>query len=114
MKTIDTVATFRVCFFVKLLIDSSSYNIKFQSQTGMAIFRNFFCGVCVGKYICIQFNKISVKYSTRAGIICEESPSVQTYGCGYIPTFVSPNLKWWERPTTYIFRPVKIQGIRKR
>ena len=41
--------------------------------------------------------KMSNQYRTRAGVIFNEPPKVQTYGGWYIPTYVSPDLKWWER-----------------
>ena len=40
---------------------------------------------------------MSNQYRTRAGVIVNEPPKVETYGGWYIPTYVSPDLKWWER-----------------
>ena len=41
--------------------------------------------------------KMSNQYRTRAGVIVNEPPKVETYGGWYIPTYISPDLKWWER-----------------
>lgn len=98
-KTMGVIAAITVYFFCLIVLAPNiNINVKVSISAFCGYFWHlFFVEVAlVNTSVSIPFyKKMSIWYRERTGIISGQYEPVQTYGGGYITTYISPNCQWW-------------------
>lgn len=96
IKIINLIVAFSIAFFVRLLFNSSAYNIRSHYQISLALLQLLLGCLLLGIHLYTFYTEMSIRYRESRNYFSSTQFN-QTYLGDYIPTYVPSNLKWFQR-----------------